>query len=416
MNPVAAPLPPVTYLLDRFPSLTETFILREIAQLRSMGVDLQICALRGAHAEPSHREAEALRPAARYAPHGAGARLWARFAGRRDARAETARVLFRRSLRVHARRPLYLVRLLRSLPSAVHFAELAAAQGARRVHAHFAHVSADAGMLAAALNGIPFSFAVHAWDIYAQRLDPHDPRFAFADFVVACTEDGRQTVLRRFPGLDVSRVRRVHHGVPLPVSGLSPPAGNRLLAVGRLEPKKGFPVLLRACRLLLERGVDFECLIAGAGSQAGALRRTLRRQALAPRVSLLGALTQEQLAPLYRNARVFVLPCVPGPGGDRDGLPNVLLEAQAHGIPVVSTPVGGIPELVRPGVNGELVAAGNAEALAATIQRLWERPAYAQRLGQAGRRRVEQSFDIVKQTARLADLLVKGRLSPEGVS
>jgi len=157
---------------------------------------------------------------------------------------------------------------------------------------------------------------------------------------------------------------------------------------------RGFGHLLEACRILAERGIAFECQIVGDGPLRDVLAARILRLDLGSRVSLLGALPHETVLDRYREATVFALPCVTGPDGDRDGIPNVILEAMAMGLPVVSTRHSGIPEAVEDGASGLLVPPGDEEALAQALVRLIDDPPLRERLGRRGRERVRELFDV----------------------
>jgi glycosyltransferase involved in cell wall biosynthesis len=180
-----------------------------------------------------------------------------------------------------------------------------------------------------------------------------------------------------------------------------------VVAVGRLVRKKGFDVLVDACAELARLGVEFEARIVGEpGDQSEALAGLVARRGLQGRVRVLGPLGQRGLLDEYRSADVFCLPCRIVDGGDRDGIPNVLVEAMACGLPVVTTAVSGIPELVRDGVTGTVVRPDDAVALARALLRVHHDPARAGRLAEAGRQLVQDRFDGDRLAAQLAGLFL----------
>ena len=178
-----------------------------------------------------------------------------------------------------------------------------------------------------------------------------------------------------------------------------------MLAVGRLIEKKGFADLVRACSLLHGDGFSFRCRIVGKGELEAELRALIAELGLEEQVELAGPIPREQLLDVYPRASVVVAPCVIGADGNRDGLPTVLVEAMALGVPVVATDVTGIPELVENGRTGLLVPQHHPEALAAAIRRVLAEPAWAESLVRAGRARVEREFDLEANVARLRALL-----------
>jgi glycosyltransferase involved in cell wall biosynthesis len=186
-----------------------------------------------------------------------------------------------------------------------------------------------------------------------------------------------------------------------------------LLAVGRLVEKKGFDRLVDACALLRERGLPFRCRIVGEEGSAGpALRARIAAHGLENQVELQPAMAQDRLRDIYREAAVFALPCRVMEDGDRDGFPNVLAEAMAMGVPVVSTPISGIPEMIDDGVHGLLVD-GSPVSLAAAIELVLTQPQLQARLAAAARERIVERFDSRQTTAALRDLFLR-QLQPAG--
>jgi glycosyltransferase involved in cell wall biosynthesis len=184
------------------------------------------------------------------------------------------------------------------------------------------------------------------------------------------------------------------------------PEGVRLLAVGRLVRKKGLDTFVDACAVLRDRGVDLEAVIVGeSGDHEQEVRARVAANELGARVTFLGPLTQTGLFAQYQQASVFALPCRVLEDGDRDGIPNVLMEAMACGVPVVTTGVSGITELVRDGVNGLIVEPDRPTDLADSLHRLIKDPELARHLAERGRSTVSERFDATTAAARMASLL-----------
>jgi glycosyltransferase involved in cell wall biosynthesis len=233
---------------------------------------------------------------------------------------------------------------------------------------------------------------------------------------VTCTEANRHYLEQL---ADTTPIHLVYHGLNDDFQRYSrrirpcrdAPEGFRLLAVGRLVRKKGFDVFVEACALLDRRGVPFEAAIIGEDDDVGDgvnvgedLRQRIARLGLEGRVRLLGQLGQPEVYHHYASASVFCLPCRVLDNGDRDGIPNVLLEAMSCGVPVVTTPVSGIPELVDDAVNGLLVRPDDPDALACAVEQLHADPDLARRLGRAGQARIHEKFDGDVLAAELAGL------------
>jgi colanic acid/amylovoran biosynthesis glycosyltransferase len=283
--------------------------------------------------------------------------------------------------------------------AAVVAAELAQS-GVSGVHAFFAHTPAEVARDAAARLGVPYGFSLHARD--ARKIASRElrDRAAGAACVVACNADvaeevgaagGKATLLRH--GVDVARFRPAPEPPETPLT---------VLAVGRLVPKKGFDVLVEAAARL---DMPFRLRIVGAGPERGRLVRLIAHAGIADRVTLAGPLTHDDLPEAYASAHVVVVPSVRDAAGDRDGLPNVVLEALAAGRTVVASDIAAVGSAVRHDETGLLVWPGDAGALAAAIERAASSAALRSRLAEAGRALVEREFDLEACTARLARFL-----------
>jgi glycosyltransferase involved in cell wall biosynthesis len=255
--------------------------------------------------------------------------------------------------------------------------------------------------------GIPYSFTAHANDIFA----PRDFVVSLAKLsenagaVVTVSDYAVRLLQERFPQ-SAAKVHRVYNGVDLsrfrPADfGHSKPA---MVSIGRLIEKKGFSDLIRACTLLRSRGHPHICSIIGEGPLEESLRAQIIAEHLEQWVELTGPQTQAQIAERLAHATMFVLPCTREADGGMDNLPTVIMEAMAAGLPVVSTPLGGIPEMVEQGVSGELVPERDPEALCAAIERLIANPDQARRLGERGREIAREKFSIEKSARQLQRL------------
>jgi glycosyltransferase involved in cell wall biosynthesis len=397
----------VVYIVDRFPSLSEAFVAREIEALETRGVTVRVVARRppAADAPPGRgdRAASVCAPPVSRACLGAFARLL-RADPRRLGRAVAE--LRRRTPPT----PRRWKQALGSLLTAVKAAE-AAAGGTpiAHVHAQFAFYPADMAAVMAAILDTRFSVSVHARDLYVQRDGELRRRLAGAAFVTVCTDRGRRRLEAVLAARPHPPVHLVRHGIfPARFPAAAPaPAARLVLGVGRLEPKKGFAHLVAACRLLRDRGADFTCTIAGDGPLRADLARRIARDGLEDRVTLAGAMAPERLATLYRQAAVVVLPSVIAADGDRDGLANVLLEAMAWAVPVVSTTVSAADEAVEDGRHGFLVPPRDSLALADRIGLLLGDAALRAQLGTGGRRRVLETFDARSNAGTLARLFAR---------
>jgi glycosyltransferase involved in cell wall biosynthesis len=279
---------------------------------------------------------------------------------------------------------------------------------AGHLHAHFAHGPAAIAYLTHLITGVPFSFTAHAKDLYTTPPEYIAERGRAASFVVTCTEANR-AFLATLLGRDGDKIVLCRHGVDVDrfSAVVSRPVRGRILSIGRLVPKKGFDVLLRALALLAQRGVSFECHVVGTGPLSGQMDALARSLGIGDRVTFLGARPQVALLEEYASAEVFALAPVITDNGDRDGIPNVLAEAMASGVAVVSTRISGIPELVEQGCTGMLVPPGDPAALADALERLLIDDSERKRLGDAGRRWVVSNWDLRDLVRPLAALLAR---------
>jgi glycosyltransferase involved in cell wall biosynthesis len=428
------PHPSVGYVLMGFPRVSETFIASEIHRVEEAGIRVRLFVIKPVEereanlrhpvvgrirAQPEHLPdttaltaplhrwrprhlkpfAPAIRRTLRHHPKGlAGALKLALGQALRDRRTP-----------VSGPRKIYIKELLQAIALADRVLD---APEVRHLHAHFAHGTTTVTMLASRIAGVPFSFTGHARDIYACQLNPKgwlERKLGAARFAVTCTAAN----VRHLHSIESSaRVHLVYHGLnddfARLVEGTGPdPRGNgtlRVLGVGRLVAKKGFDTLVDACGVLQRRGVPFEAAIVGQDDKHGdEIRRRIAGQGLEDVVRLPGPVGQAELLDEYRRASALCMPCRLLPD-DRDGIPNVLVEAMAAGAPVIASGVSGIPELVRDGENGLLVEPDDPEALAAALVRLHEDRALAARLSEAGRITVRERFDGARHAQVLARL------------
>jgi colanic acid/amylovoran biosynthesis glycosyltransferase len=284
-------------------------------------------------------------------------------------------------------------------------------RGATHLHAHWATEAATVAMIFSWLCGLPFSFTAHAYDIF---LKPQylDRKLAACKFAVTVSAYNRQYMLDRYGSDHAYKIHTIY-----PLIDLSqfeprgdPPAGPlSILSIGRLTEYKGLIYLVEACHLLKERGIPFLCQLVGEGEDRPMLEAAIARHGLQDHVRLLGSIPYESVPALLQQATVFALPCVIAQNGDRDGMPIVLIEAMARGVPVVSSDVIGLHELVRDGA-GLLVPPRDPEALAGALIEIARAGVDGQRaMGLAGRQIVERELDAVLGAAKLAALFEGSR-------
>jgi glycosyltransferase involved in cell wall biosynthesis len=377
-------------LVKMFPKLSETFVLEEVLGLERLGVPLRLYTLATPTDAMTHPAVAGVRSTVTCVP--ASVRDdWRGFAVRH------ARWL--------ATRPLHYLRALRLASSRgrAGLSDFARAgwlagqlrdDGVQHLHTHFISKPADVAELVSCLAGLPFSISAHAKDIYLSNADDLRRKMVAARFTVTCTDFNCQTLRAIAPGVNVQRMYHgIDHAVFHPQHRQTPSLVPLILSVGRLREKKGLDTLIEACYLLKRRGVPFRCEIVGYGEEQARLQALIASRGLNDQIQLTGKLTREHVIDRYARATVYVQPARVAADGDRDGIPNVLLEAMAMGLPVVTTTVSGIPELVNHGRNGLLVEPDDPPALADAMARLINDPALRGELGHAARHTVTETFD-----------------------
>jgi glycosyltransferase involved in cell wall biosynthesis len=401
---------PVVFVLKGYPRLSETFIAQEIAALEARGLDIRIVSLRqptDPAIHPVHRQIKApvlyLPEYLREAP-GRVLRAW-RKARRLPGYRETLSLW-----RADYRRDRSANRIRRFGQACVLAAEWP--EGATRLHAHFLHTPASVARYTAHMLGIPWTASAHARDIWTSPEWEKRDKLADAQWIVTCTAHGAEHLRALSP--DPAKVHLVYHGLDLDrfATPTAPrPARNgrrmsdpvKLIAVGRMVEKKGFDVLISALAKL-ESTLYWKLVHIGGGEMAIRMRAQAMTAGITRNVEWRGAQPQEAVLEALRQADIFVLPSRIASDGDRDGLPNVLMEAASQNLAIVSTSLPGIAELIVPEQTGLLVKPKDATALAAALDRLIRDPALRGRLGYAAAWRVKRDFDMTDGIAKLARL------------
>jgi len=392
-------------VLKGYPRLSETFIAQELAALERRGLALAIYSLRhptDAATHPVHGE---IRAQVTYLPEYLRDEPPRVLRGWRAARRLPGYPAALAAWRADLARDRTANRARRFGQALVLAAELPADIG--HVHAHFLHTPASVARYAAIMRGLPWSVSAHAKDIWTTPAWEKREKLASCAWATTCTRANAEHL--RSLADDPSRVDLVYHGIdatrfPPPGAQDRPaPPGARpivILSVGRAVEKKGYDDLLPALARL-PAALDWRFEHVGGGPQLPGLVEDAKALGIAERVRWLGALTQPEVLARYRAADVFALSSRVAGDGDRDGLPNVLMEAQSQGLPCVATAVSGIPELIEDGVTGLLVPPRDRDALAHAIARLVADPALRARLGRAGRERTSRDFVLERGIDRL---------------
>jgi glycosyltransferase involved in cell wall biosynthesis len=435
----------VGFILKGYPRLSETFILNEILLPEQMGLKLHIFALLNPCEARVHDKVRQVRAGVTYIPDCFWPYFWA-FIKANVLLWRSRPALYRQALRFAVTMSMrhwststikrfmqaaYLVQNhlpppggasapLYGVPKSGTKVRLTGKNDRREgrvavshFHAHFSHGPTTVAFFASWLTDLHYSFSAHAKDIYLQKRDFLRHKLLHASFVVTCTEFNRN-YLQQVAGKEAI-IQRCYHGIDLKAFTVPPirlfHAPPNILSIGRLVPKKGFPILLQALHFLRRGGYQFRCIIIGDGPIKNELRQQIAQLRLNDCVKLLPPMPQSDLLEYYHHADLFALACEVQEDGDRDGIPNVVVEAMAMGLPIVSTRISGIPECVADGVTGLLVAEKDPLALAVAMALLLGEPEWAQQLGRAGRKKVECDFNARRNVEQIAAALQKATAS-----
>jgi glycosyltransferase involved in cell wall biosynthesis len=394
----------VAYILGTFPILTTTFIDRELLEAKRLGLDMVLMAIRRSKSDSFGPAVQRLMDETVYLLPVPILRLLGAH-------------LYFIAMRFRAYFGTLWYLLTREHPTLrsrgktiLHFGEgvLATAmlrdKAVEHIHAHFADRAAVIAMVVHRISGVPYSLTAHAVDIYVAPAFLSE-KIGDAKFATTCTGYNKR-YLEQTTG---QPVELIYHGldfddIPPNVEPLKKPSVPLILSVGQLKEKKGFPYLIGACALLRKEGYEFACEIVGEGPNRAELSSLIQDLGLVDNVILLGALPHADVLRKYSQATLFTLPCIIAEDGNRDGIPNVILEAMAHGLPVVSTDVSGIPEVVRDRETGCLIESRSAQALSAAIARILDNPEDAATMGHNASTFVRQRFDIRRNVGRLIEM------------
>ena len=386
----------LAYLFERFPKFSQTFCYREIAELFRQGVQPAIFSLRKADCGPESNWDPAIVSGVHQLPEGDG---FARLADQASASLPRAaqKTLHEwrgkdDSLRLH--QATYIGVRLRKI-------------GVHHLHVHFAGMAARTAFWIKRFFEIEYSLTVHANDLFV----PNNFEiglsqiFSTASAIVAVSDFAASQLRHRFSDA-ASRVHRIYNGIDCdefqPAEPSPPPL---ILSIGRLINKKGFDVLIDACASLQNSAQEFRCEIVGDGPLSAQLQARIDRHGLNKQVLLAGPRPQSEIAARLRKATLLVLPCRVDADGAMDNLPTVIMEAMASALPVVSTDVGGIAEMVRDGETGLLVSQNDPNATAEALSRLIANRELAQSFGRKGRERAKELFSIQKNVHALRKIL-----------
>jgi glycosyltransferase involved in cell wall biosynthesis len=393
-QPEAKPIK-IGYVTRQYPCFSETFIAAEILELERNGIDIQIYSLSPPTDPKFQRTITQIRADVLYV-----------YPSQWNTDMLTSLVFRAMHEFPVLARCLDVFQKAGSLAlyHSVILARYARDFGCTHLHAHFANAPATAARLASRLLGISYSLTAHAYDIYSTSANQSElnDNMTEAKAVVTVSQANVDFLQATIPG-SVGRTNLVYNGINLDDLPYQSPAvrENRIVAVGRLVEKKGFPLLIDACASLVKKGMNVECFIIGGGPQGHLLWDTIRKLDLTNVVHLLGPIGHPELFRYMQSAAVLAVPSIITADGNREGLPTVLLEAMALGTPCVGARISGIPEALLDGQTGMIVEPGDAEGLATAISSLLTDSHLRIHIAEQARRRIETHFNIKSNCARL---------------
>ena len=381
----------LAYLFERFPAFTKTFCAREVAELYRQNYRVPVFSIRRPNDErPVNIPLEEV--AIHYLPDSNSPffKIPTRWAARRFTDYWQKEVDNRDKHRFFE--AIYLGNRLKKA-------------GIKHLHVHFAGMAARTAWWIKKLFGINYSFTGHANDIFIEKPNQRVPLkslVAEARFVVSVSDYGVNYLTSRFP-LAASKIYRVYNGIDLAQFTPAEPGVQpvRIISVGRLIPKKGYGDLIEACGLLYKQGLDFRCTIIGGGPEHLPLRQLIEARSLDQMIELVGPKSQTEIVELLTQSQIFVFPARRDEAGDQDNLPTVLIEAMAGGLPIVTSSLAGIPEIITDQINGILVPQRAPEALASAIRSLLLDPKKREKLGASGLSTAREKFSLAATVQEL---------------
>ncbi len=432
----------IAYILKNFPKLSETFIASEIYRLENLGVDLKLFVLKTPGENLKHKMIEKINAKPFYLPETTSLtdstlRGWLKLhfkdfsesffsvakkrpIGFLKAFYQAARQSIRARSSFFSLKKTYLKEFLQATTIAD---QILQTPEIKHLHAHFAHGATTVAWFVSLMTGRKFSFTGHAKDIYLDSLNPAGwlkRKMDAAEFVVTCTKANQ----KHLEAISKTKVHCLYHGLSTDFTDLLTEENEisalrnghlRALAVGRLVEKKGFDVFVEACSILKQRGVDFEAIIVGEkGEHSQIVNQKIAENNLGESIKLTGGMSQTKLFQQFRQATMFCLPCRILENGDRDGIPNVMMEAMSCELPVVTTNISGIPEIIRNGENGIMVNPEDAHAFADAMQKIHEDKLFAKRLSAAAKETVKAKFDGDVTANYLANLFAEVIYTEQG--
>jgi glycosyltransferase involved in cell wall biosynthesis len=387
----------IGYVLTTFPALSETFVLNEILEMERQGVTVTVFSLRQPKDEPRHASLSSLRAKIIYLTD--------------DPIAQPAVSDIAEGALTYLKAVVYgQFAELRNISRGIRIAAAVRRLRIMALHAHFADRPASLAFWAHRMSGVPFSFTAHAIDIYDHGLRDKlmVTKLCEARFVVTVCDYNKKFIIEHYPAAIANNIHVVNNSVDLDYFTFRAErtAGDpQIVSVGRLVPKKGFDLLIHACAKLKGAGIRLRFTIVGDGPEKQALTNLAASLEVADLVTFTGAVPHDSVKSYLQCATIFCMPFRRTPSGDQDSLSLVLMEAMATGVPVISTRLGAIPEIIDDGENGILVEPEDVDALAGAVKRLTESLELQELYRAAARRKVEERWSLTVNVEHVRKLM-----------
>jgi len=393
------PAPVLGMILKGFPRISETFISNEILLLEKMGFKIHIFSMRKPRESFQHRSVDQIRAMVDYLPETILNHLPLLLSANMKLALSKPKIYLNAvSIMLRRfRRTRKIATLKHLLQAGLVVERILSKMRVTHLHAHFAHSPTSVAMFTSLLSQIPFSFTAHAKDIYISNPRQLAEKIHMARFVVTCTEYNRK-YLKALENRGTTPIHRVYHGIDVDLFKRQIPHTSftlpyHILTVARLTAKKGIPTVLKAVKQLVDQGVDLRYTLVGDGDDRDLILTLIDSLGLTSICRWLGTVPHHRVLTEYQKADLFVLGCEVAKNGDRDGIPNVLVESMAMQVPVVATEVSAIPELIQNERNGLLVPPDRPDQMAAAMKRLLCDSKLRRRFILAAKERVKEEFD-----------------------
>ncbi|BHH84398.1 glycosyltransferase [Desulforhopalus sp. 52FAK] len=400
----------LAYILKGYPRISETFISNEILLLEKLGFSMHLFPMRQPRESFTHASVKEIKAEVSYLPTELGDNFKELLAPAILLAAQDPKKFLKTLKLASAGKPTNKLATLKHLLQAsfMGYYHLTGDTSIGHLHGHFAHSPTSVTRFAASLSGLPYSFTAHAKDIYTSKREKLRQRITEAEFVVTCTKHNKE-YLEELRGDGTTPVHCIYHGIDLALfkndlGDNQNKTPHNIFTVARLTTKKGLPTIYKALALLKQKGINFSHTLIGDGDDREEIVQLIETLDLGACCQWLGTKTHEEVLKNFRNSDLFVLGCEIAPNGDRDGIPNVLVESLAMGIPALSTHISAIPEILINEKTGLTVPPKDPEIMAQAIERMLTDFQLRDRLIKGGKEHVAAHFNNKQLIGDLAKI------------